>query len=77
MAKAQENSKVYTFEGCPETAKIAQKNFDASNTKNIDLILGDFQHTLVKKLNETGAIDLFFIDGNHREKLQFSILMSV
>ncbi len=68
LAKAQENSKVYTFEGCPETAKIAQKNFDTSNTKNIDLILGDFQHTLVKKLNEIGAIDLFFIDGNHRKK---------
>jgi predicted O-methyltransferase YrrM len=46
LAKAEENSKVYTFEGCPETAKIAQHNFDKMDAININTILGDFQKSL-------------------------------
>tara|TARA_B110000196_G_scaffold238514_1_gene206940 strand:- start:141 stop:926 length:786 start_codon:yes stop_codon:yes gene_type:complete len=68
LAKAKENSKVYTFEGCPETAKIAQQNFDKMEAKNINITLGDFQNTLEKKLKEIKTIDLAFIDGNHQEK---------
>ncbi|MEC7646576.1 MAG: class I SAM-dependent methyltransferase [Bacteroidota bacterium] len=68
LAKAQETSKIYTFEGCPETAKIAQQNFDNLNAKNINITLGDFQHTLKKKLKKINTIDLCFIDGNHQEK---------
>ena len=68
LAKAEETSKVYTFEGCPQTAKIAQDNFDKMNGVNINIELGNFQNTLEKKLKEITTIDLAFIDGNHQEK---------
>ena len=68
LAKAEESSQVYTFEGCPETAKIAQQNFNKMNAGNINITLGDFQNTLQKKLEEIITIDLAFIDGNHQEK---------
>ena len=67
LAKARENTKVYTFEGCLETAKIAENNFSKMQAKNIKLTLGEFQNTLQKKLEEICSIDLAFIDGNHQE----------
>jgi len=68
LAKAEETSKVYTFEGCLETAKIAQQNFDKMNAGNINVTLGDFQNTLQKNLKKINTVDLAFIDGNHQEK---------
>ena len=68
LAKAEKESIIYSFEGCQNTAEIAKKNFDKVNAKNINLIIGDFQETLAKKLTEITTIDLAFIDGNHQEK---------
>ncbi|HET7360770.1 MAG TPA: class I SAM-dependent methyltransferase, partial [Salinimicrobium sp.] len=34
--------KITTVEGCPETAKVAQENFDAFNLNNIELKIGEF-----------------------------------
>ena len=68
LAKADSNSKVFTFEGCPETAKIAQENFEKQNIRNTSITLGDFNLTLNEKLKEIKTIDLVFIDGNHQEK---------
>jgi len=67
LAKARKDTKIYTFEGCLETAKIAEKNFSKMDAKNINLTLGDFQNTLQKKLERICSIDLAFIDGNHQE----------
>jgi len=68
LAKADVNAQVFTFEGCPETAKIAEENFENQNIKNTSITLGDFNLTLTKKLKEIKTIDLAFIDGNHQEK---------
>ena len=68
LAKADANAQVFTFEGCPETAKIAQENFEKQNIKNTSITLGDFNLTLTEKLKEIKTIDLAFIDGNHQEK---------
>ena len=68
LAKANSNSQVFTFEGCPETAKIAQENFDKQNIKNTSITLGDFNITLADKLKKIETVDLTFIDGNHQEK---------
>ena len=68
LATAEKESKIYTFEGCEKTAKIAQQNFDKINKKNINITIGDFQETLHKKLKEITTIDLAFIDGNHQQK---------
>ncbi len=68
IASGNPKGTVYTFEGCPETAKIAQKNFDKLNINNTAIALGDFNLTLAKKLTEIKTIDLAFIDGNHQEE---------
>ena len=68
LAKANDNAKVFTFEGCPATSTIAQENFNKQNIKNTSITLGDFNLTLANKLKEILTIDLAFIDGNHQEK---------
>ena len=68
LAKATPKGKVFTFEGCSETAKIAQQNFEKLNIKNIEIIHGNFNATLKPKLKEIKNIDLAFIDGNHQEE---------
>jgi predicted O-methyltransferase YrrM len=68
LAKADTNANIFTFEGCPVTATIAQENFDKQNIKNTSITLGNFNLTLANKLKEILTIDLAFIDGNHQEK---------
>lgn len=68
LASAKSNSKVITFEGCKETAKIAKQNFKYLNYSNIKLILGEFGETLHKELAHIKQVDLVFIDGNHQKE---------
>ncbi|MCK5856881.1 MAG: class I SAM-dependent methyltransferase [Bacteroidales bacterium] len=58
-------AKIYTLEGSPELAKIAQKQFDKLNARNINLIVGNFDQKLPDLLNRIPKPDLYFIDGNH------------
>lgn len=74
-------TRVISLEGCPETAKKAQDNFDAFQFKNIDLRMGEFQDLLNKipvqsfqedKKEEKSEIspkfDLIYFDGNPQKK---------
>lgn len=65
QALAFSDGMMHTFEGCPETAKIAKDNFAKANASNIQLHLGDFNRTLSSFLAETDSIDWAFVDGNH------------
>jgi predicted O-methyltransferase YrrM len=65
-SKAYDSAKVYTFEGCPETAKIAKENFDELNCKNIEIIIGNLDKTLPQQLNNVERVDFAFFDANHR-----------
>ena len=67
LAKANPNAQVFTFEGCSETAAIANSNFKKLDIENISITLGDFNNTLTSKLEEVDGVDLVFIDGNHQE----------
>lgn len=67
LANGNKGAKIYTCEGSSAIASIAKGNFTALQTKNIELIEGDFAKTLIPLLNRTGGIDLAFIDGNHRK----------
>ena len=67
-ASANKKSKVYTFEGCPETAKIALANFKKAGLHNIELIEGNLDDTLEKKLNDVESVDFVFFDANHRKE---------
>ncbi len=67
LALANQNSKIITLEGCKETAKIAQNQFNKFGFKNINIKIGDFKDTLSKAV-ENKKYDLIYFDGNHQEK---------
>ena len=59
--------KLTTFEGCPNTAKIAQEQFNSAHT-NPSIVEGNFDHTLQPFLESIEKLDWAFIDGNHQEE---------
>lgn len=66
QALGNKEGRLATFEGCPQTAAIARENFAAADAKNIQLIEGDFDHTLHTYLDSMQRLDWAFVDGNHR-----------
>jgi predicted O-methyltransferase YrrM len=67
MAKAKPDAQLVTFEGCPATAKKAKENFDRTKTDNIEIVLGNIDHTLPEKLKSMDKIiDFAYFDANHR-----------
>ncbi len=65
MAKANKKAKVYTLEGCSEIAKVAKTTLTQLNCKNVELLVGSFDHLLPDVLKKKNTFDLIFIDGNH------------
>ncbi|AFK04886.1 O-methyltransferase-like protein [Emticicia oligotrophica DSM 17448] len=66
LAKANQDSQVNTFEGCAETANVAQENFDALSINNISLNVGNIDTLLPEVLQKIEKIDFAFFDANHR-----------
>jgi predicted O-methyltransferase YrrM len=67
LASASEHSSVISLEGNVAIAEEAQKSFDALGKKNIQLLVGPFEHTLTQALPLLHPVDLIFFDGNHRK----------
>ena len=67
LAKANQNLRITTFEGCPETLKIAQSVFTKLELKNIKPILGNINQTLPEALADIETLDFAFFDANHRK----------
>lgn len=67
LSKASPISSILTVEGCPETARIAQENFEKLDASNIDIKVGDFDTVFPRLIAEIPAIDFLFVDGNHRK----------
>lgn len=61
------NANIVTLEGCPETAAIAQQQFEQFNFKTINTLVGNFKDTLPKALTQT-TYDLVYFDGNHQKE---------
>lgn len=68
LAKANQHSTVTTIEGSPEIANRATQSFDFLKLKNIHQVVGNFDNVLATTLADLKNVDLFFIDGNHREE---------
>lgn len=68
LAAAQPSASVFTFEGAPAVAALAQQVFQQLNMANIRLTPGDFDETLLPFLQKNRKVDFVFIDGNHREE---------
>ena len=68
LAKANSRSKIFTIEGCPETAKIAKENFQKMEIKNVTQFIGNFNELLPQIIEEQKNIDFVFFDGNHAKQ---------
>lgn len=67
LKKASPNAKLYTLEGCPETAGIAAEVFKKAGINDINLITGNFDDTLPGVINSLNKLDFVFVDGNHQK----------
>ncbi len=65
MASGNKNGQVYTLEGCPQIAEMAQKVFDQFQDLNIQLILGNIDSTLPELVKKLNSIDFVYFDANH------------
>lgn len=67
MASGNSKGKLYTLEGASAIAAIARQNFSALGINNIELTQGDFSKTFEPLLSSLPAVDMAFVDGNHKK----------
>lgn len=65
---AANDIEITTLEGCPNTAKMAQEQFDRFKYENINLQIGDFREYLFKLPQTENKYDLIYFDGNHKKQ---------
>lgn len=68
LAASSKKTNVCTIEACPNTAKVAQINFDKFDAKNIELINDTFINYLPNYLAKINSLDVVFFDGNHQQE---------
>lgn len=68
LGSADANAKLYTLEGCPAIAEIAQEGIDKFNLKNTQIKVGSFNEVLPKLLTEVHSIDFAYLDGDHTKE---------
>ena len=66
LSLGNKKAHIKSIEGCPETAKIAQQQFDSFKLTAIDLTVGAFE-TIVPELTSK-TYDFVYIDGNHTKE---------
>jgi predicted O-methyltransferase YrrM len=66
MAKAAERARLYTIEGCPETARLAKQNFKTTGV-DVNLYAGNIDQRLPELLTDVRPEFVFF-DGNHTKE---------
>jgi len=65
LSLSDTHNKVLTFEGCNHLSSLAIKHFNSFNLKNIEIVSGKIQETLLLRLNDIEKIDLLFMDAHH------------
>ncbi len=66
LQQACPNGEIYTLEGSPEIATLAQQHFDMLGASNIHLVQGNIDDTLRPTLEKLNEVDLAYLDANHR-----------
>ena len=72
FGKAVADAKIYTLEGCPQTAGVAKENLNQLELNNIEVVVGNFDDTLPKVIESLEQLDFVFVDGNHRKQATLS-----
>lgn len=68
LALGNPKGKITTIEGCPETAKIAQNQFQNFQLSNITSEVTEFENYLDHLKKENSSFNLVYFDGNHSKK---------
>jgi predicted O-methyltransferase YrrM len=68
MAKSHSKAKIYTIEGCSETAKKAAEHFKRLKAENIEQIIGTIDEKLPELLSTINTLDFVYFDGNHKKE---------
>ncbi len=68
FSKAAPDARIFTLEGCPQTAEVASANFIDQKADNIEVVVGNIDKTLATTLErlDGAALDMVFFDANHR-----------
>lgn len=66
LALANPTARVFTIEGNPSIAGIAQEGFQSLGLSNVHAFRGNFDSVLPTVLAQAGRLDLALVDGNHR-----------
>jgi predicted O-methyltransferase YrrM len=67
LQKAAPDARVYTMEGCPQTAGVAKETFKQAGLNAVELITGNFDDNLPAVINNLDQLDFVFVDGNHQK----------
>lgn len=67
LQNAAPRAKVYTLEGCPETARIAKETFNKGGITTVEPTVGNFDDTLPGIIDGLPQLDFVFVDGNHQK----------
>lgn len=65
LASANTFTEVKSLEGCPNLSGAARLILSSVGIKNVEIITGKFEDTLLDTCQEWGSIDMAFIDGDH------------
>lgn len=65
LASGNPESKVITVEACPETSRLARKNFEELMVDNITSINSLFDDVIEDILSNNPPFGLIYVDGNH------------
>lgn len=68
LSLAKPDAGLTTMEGSTEIAGVAKRNFKNLEIRNIEIIEGNFDHTLSSLITHHSYVDFAFIDGNHRQE---------
>jgi predicted O-methyltransferase YrrM len=66
LAAAVGDAQLITLEGSSKCADVARVNLNLLNLKNVKVVTGAFEKTLISALQELKSLDFVFLDGNHR-----------
>jgi predicted O-methyltransferase YrrM len=75
LSKGHKDAEITTVEGCPETAKEAQRMLDKFHASNVHLAIQSFDEFF--KENPVKDYDLVYLDGNHHKEMTLSYFHSL
>jgi predicted O-methyltransferase YrrM len=68
LSLGHEKANIITLEGCPNTAAIAQNQFEKFGFKNIASVVTEFSTYFSTPDGNHATFDLIYFDGNHSQK---------